>query len=84
MGGSGAELVANIAELTINARVMAPLGDVLHRGIIVELQADHPGGEGMICVAFTPPVKTITPFDSIDAVTCPASSVTLGWWLLDD
>lgn len=28
----------------INTRVMAPLGDVLHRGIIVEPQPDHPSG----------------------------------------
>ncbi len=43
--------------LPINAHVMAPLGDVLHRGVVVEPRPDHPQGEGMVCVELTPPVK---------------------------
>jgi len=34
----------------------------------------------MICVEFTPPVQTTGPYNSIDYITCPASSVTLGWF----
>jgi len=34
----------------------------------------------MICVKFTPPVKTMKPYDSIDYITCPADRVTLGWF----
>jgi hypothetical protein len=52
---------------------MAPLGDV------AEPQADHPKGEGMIYVKFTPPV-TIEPSGSIHHITCPAGNVTLGWF----
>jgi len=59
---------------------MAPLGDVLYRGIIVEPRADHPLVKGIVCVQFTPPVKTMKPFESIDYITCPASRVTLGWF----
>jgi hypothetical protein len=70
----------DIKDILINTRVMAPLGDVLHRGIVVEPRADHPLGEGMICVEFTPPVTTTRPYNSIDFITCPASSVTLGWF----
>ena len=68
----------NTKGLPINTRVMAPLGDVLHRGIVAE--ADHPLGEGMVCVEFTPRVKTVRPRGSIDYITCPASSVTIGWF----
>ncbi len=75
--------MANIEDLAINTRVMVPLGDVLHNGIIVDPPADHPQGEGMICVKFTPPVKTMKPYDSIDYIPCTASSVTLGWWFND-
>jgi hypothetical protein len=69
-----------VRELPMNTRVMAPLGDVLHRGIIAEPQADHPQDEGMICVEFTPPVKTVKPYGSIDYITCPADRVTPGWF----
>jgi hypothetical protein len=62
-----------------NTRVMAPLGDVLHRGVVVEAPADQPLAEGMIYIAFTPPVTTMAPYSSIDFITCPASRVTLGW-----
>lgn len=65
--------------LTINARVMAPLGVVLYRGIAVEPRADNPVGEGMVCVKLTPPVTTAKPYDSIDYITRPADRVTLGW-----
>jgi len=70
----------NQNHLPPNTRVMAPLGDVLHRGIIVEPRAEHPPDEGMVCVKFTPLVKTMKPYDSIDYVTCPANRVTLGWF----
>ena len=58
---------------------MAPLGDVLHGGIVAKPPGGHPLDEGMICVEFTPPVKTMKPYDSIDYITCPANRVTLGW-----
>jgi hypothetical protein len=76
--------MANIEDLPPNTHVMVPLGDVLHKGVITEPRADHPVGEGMICVELTPPVKTLKPYDSIDFITCAASSVMLGWWLLGD
>jgi hypothetical protein len=66
--------------LSIGVRVMAPVGDVLHRGVIAEPPADHPQGEGMVCVKFTPPVKTAAPFTSIDCITCPVNRVTAGWF----
>ena len=72
--------MADFKELTANTRVMAPLGDVLHRGIVVKPHADDPLGEDMICVEFTPPVETTGPYNSIDYISCPASSVTLGWF----
>jgi hypothetical protein len=71
--------MANIEDLTTNTRVMAPLGDVLHKGIIVEPSTDAPGGEGWVCVEFTPPVMTMKPYASIDHIDCPASNVILGW-----
>jgi hypothetical protein len=70
----------DIKDVPINTRVMAPLGDVLHRGIVAEPPADHLGGEGMVCVRFTPPVTTVKPYDSIDYITCPANRVTPGWF----
>ena len=66
-------------KIPINTQVMAPLGDVLHRGIVVEPPSDEPLAAGMICIAFTPPVTTIEPYSSIDFITCPVSRVTLGW-----
>jgi hypothetical protein len=71
--------MADIKDLPISTRVMAPLGDVLHRGIVVEPLEDHPKGDEMICIEFTPPV-TIEPSGSIDYITCPAGYVTLGWF----
>jgi hypothetical protein len=65
--------------LSINTPVMAPLGDVLRRGVIVEAQEDHPKSEGMVRVKFTPPV-TIEPSGSIDYITCPVDRVTPGWF----
>jgi hypothetical protein len=67
-------------QIPINTRVMAPLGDVLHRGVVVQPRSDQPLAKGMVCIAFTPPVTTIAPYSSIDFVTCPASRVTLGWF----
>ena len=66
-------------DLPAGARVMAPVGDVLHTGVIAESPADHPQGEGMVCVKFIPPVKTAEPFASIDYITCPVDRVTAGW-----
>jgi hypothetical protein len=57
---------------------MAPLRDVLHRGIVVK-PAEDSFGKGMIRVKFTPPVP-IEPSGSIDYMTCPASNVTVGWF----
>ena len=67
-------------DLPVGVRVMAPVGDVLHRGVIAESPADHPQGKDMVCVKFTPPVKTAEPFTSIDYITCPVNRVTAGWF----
>jgi hypothetical protein len=67
-----------MVDIPINAPVMAPLGDVVHPGVVVE-----PEGEpqpGMVRVKLTPPVITMEPFNSIDYITCPADRVTLGWF----
>jgi hypothetical protein len=70
----------DIEALPINTRVMAPLGDVLYRGIIVEPPADHPPAEGMVWIKFTPPVTAEKPYDSIDTIVYPADRVTPGWF----
>ena len=41
--------------IPLSTHVMAPLGDVLYRGIVVEPRGGVAPGQGMICVAFTPP-----------------------------
>ena len=46
--------------LPINAHVMAPLGDVLHRGVVAEPRPDHPRGEGMVCVRACAPRRVNT------------------------
>jgi hypothetical protein len=66
-------------DLPIGARVMAPLGDLLYRGIVVEPPTNQSLGEGMVCVEFMPPMAMIKPFDSITHTTCPASRLTRGW-----
>jgi hypothetical protein len=71
--------MANIEDLAIFARVMAPLGGEMHKGIIVEPQVGHPKREGMVCVEFTPTVKTMKPYDSVTHVSCEAHSVVVGW-----
>jgi hypothetical protein len=49
--------MANIKDLSIKTRVLAPLGDAMHKGVIVKPPADHPcGTDNMVCVQFTPPV----------------------------
>nr|WP_294518168.1 hypothetical protein [uncultured Rhodopila sp.] len=70
----------DVKDLPKNTRVMAPLGDVLYPGIVVESPANEPLDEGMIRVEFTPPVKAEPPFGSIDAITCPVNRVTAGWF----
>jgi hypothetical protein len=65
--------------LTTNIRVMAPLGEGMHRGIIVEPPEDHPRRSGTICVKFTPPVKVGEPFTEVTHLTCEADCVELGW-----
>jgi hypothetical protein len=63
--------------IAINMPVMAPVDDVLYRGIVVE-----PEGEpqpGIVRVKLTPPVATMKPYTSIDYVICPMDRVTLGW-----
>jgi hypothetical protein len=72
--------MGNNNDLPKNTRVMAPLGDVLYRGIVADPRGDHPQDDGMICVEFTPPVKTEKPYDSINYITCPANRLTLGWF----
>jgi hypothetical protein len=65
-------------DLPIGARVMAPLGDVLYRGVVVEPPTKSLG-ESMVCVEFVPPVAMMKPFDSVTHTTCPASRLTRGW-----
>jgi hypothetical protein len=77
--GSGDKSMRDRKDLPNNTRVMAPLGDVLYPGIVVEPLADHPLDEGMIRIEFTPPVKTVPPYDSIVFITCPVDRVTVGW-----
>lgn len=55
----------NFRDLTTNIRVMAPLGDQMHRGIIVEPPADRSRRNGTICVKFTPPVRTEEPYSEV-------------------
>jgi uncharacterized membrane protein YfcA len=43
--------------LPLGTPIMAPLGDVLYRGVITEPREDHATREGMVCVEFTPPVE---------------------------
>ncbi len=66
--------MANIEDLPPNTRVMVPLMGVLHKGVIAEAPADHPLAEGMVYVAFIPPIKTIKPYNSTDCITCAASN----------
>jgi hypothetical protein len=51
-------------KIPINTLVMAPLGDVLYRGIVVAPRADQSLAEGIVCVAFIPPVTTAEPLAS--------------------
>ena len=45
-----------LAKFRSTPGMMAPLGDVLHRGVVVDAPADQTLAEGMIYMAFTPPV----------------------------
>jgi hypothetical protein len=72
--------VNDIEGLPKNTRVMAPLGDVLYPGIVVEPPPYEPLGAGMVRVQFIPPVRAEPPFDTIEAVTCPVTRVTAGWF----
>jgi hypothetical protein len=65
--------------LPVDTEVMAPLGDVLYRGVVVEAENDHPLGDGMVCVKFVPPIA-IEPSGVISFITCPVSDVTPGWF----
>jgi len=69
----------NFKELTTYIRVMALLGQQMHRGIIVEPLEGHPRRNGMICVKFTPPVRAGEPHTEITQITCEADCVELGW-----
>ena len=66
--------------IPLDTHVMAPLGDVLYRGIVVAPRGGLAPSAGMIRVEFTPPVQAEKPFEPIDYVVCPASRVTLGWF----
>ena len=69
----------NFADLTTNIRVMAPLADRMHRGIIVEPPEGHPRRNGTVCVKFTPPVKVIEQYTEVTHLTCKVDCVELGW-----
>ena len=63
----------------IRTRVMAPLGDVLHRGIVVQPREEDLLSDSMVCVEFTPPIP-IEPAGNIIYITCPTKGVTFGWF----
>jgi hypothetical protein len=69
----------NFKDLTTNIRVKAPLGDRMHRGVIVESPEDHPRRNGMIRVKFTPPIIAGEPYTEITHLTCEADCVEVGW-----
>lgn len=71
--------MAKMAPLHMGAKVMAPIGDVLYPGIVVQPPDRCPLDNGMVCVRLTPPLQTKGPLTSIDFVTCPVDRVTLGW-----
>jgi hypothetical protein len=77
---SGGESVRDLNDLSKNTRVIAPLGDVLYPGTVVEPLADQPLDEGMIRIELTPRVKTVPPCDSITFIFCPLDRVTVGWF----
>jgi hypothetical protein len=60
----GALPMNGAGKIPINTLVMAPLGDVLYRGIVVAPRADQSLAEGIVCVAFIPPVTTAEPLAS--------------------
>jgi hypothetical protein len=69
----------NFADLTRNIRVMAPLGDQMHRGIVVEPSDDRPRRNGMVCVKFSPPIEVTEAGTEVTHVTCEIDCVELGW-----
>jgi hypothetical protein len=69
----------NFKDLTKNTRVVAPLGDQMHRGIIVEPPDDHPQRNCMIGAKFTPPVRAGKPNTAVTHITFEADCVALGW-----
>jgi hypothetical protein len=66
-------------EIPADTQVMAPLRDVLYRGVVVGPREDHPRGNGMVCVKFTPPIA-MEPSGSINYITCPIGDITIGWF----
>jgi hypothetical protein len=69
----------NFKYLAKNMRVMGPLGDQRHRGVIVEPPEGRPRRGGMIRVEFTPAVRAGEPYTAIAHLTREADSVQLGW-----
>jgi hypothetical protein len=65
-------------DLTKNLRVMAPLGNQMHRGVIVEPPEGHRRRNGTICGRSTPPVSTAEPYTEVTHITCEADRVELG------
>jgi hypothetical protein len=65
----------NLAPLKIDAKVMAPIGDVLYPGVVARPPDGHPLDKGMVCVRLTPPLQVEGPLTSIDFVTCPVGRV---------
>ena len=64
----------------VGAKVMAPIGEVLHRGVVVEPPADQHLTDGFVCVQFRPPVAAAEPFTAIESVICPLSRLAPGWF----
>jgi hypothetical protein len=64
-----------LAKFRSTPGMMAPLGDVLHRGVVVDAPADQTLAEGMIYMAFTPPVTKMAPDSSSEFHSLPGGAV---------
>jgi hypothetical protein len=68
----------NFNDLTKNIRVMAPFGNHVQRGIIVEPPEGHPRQNGMIRARLTPPTTAREPYIEITRITREADCLESG------
>ena len=61
------------AKFRLTRGMIAPLGNIPHRGVAVEAPADQPLAEGVVYIAFTAPVTTTALDSSIDFITYPVN-----------